>query len=82
MGSINRTIIETLIEAGIDHIFTLPGGAVSPVFPDLHAYQYKIKVVLARNEQTASCMAVMKSEEVITAAMPSSSANEVGASIW
>lgn len=59
MGSINRTIIETLIESGIDHIFTLPGGAVSPVFPDLHAYQDKIKVILTRNEQTASCMAEM-----------------------
>ncbi len=59
MASVNQAIIETIIEAGIDHVFALPGGILSPVFPDLHDYQNKVKVVLTRNEQTASCMAEM-----------------------
>jgi acetolactate synthase-1/2/3 large subunit len=59
MSSVGRAVIETIIEAGIDHVFALPGGVLSPVFPDLHDYQSQVKVVLTRNEQTASCMAEM-----------------------
>jgi acetolactate synthase-1/2/3 large subunit len=59
MASVNQAIIETIIEAGIDHVFALPGGILSPVFPDLHEYRHKVKVILTRNEQTASCMAEM-----------------------
>ncbi|MBI2207043.1 MAG: thiamine pyrophosphate-binding protein [Candidatus Rokubacteria bacterium] len=59
MASVNQAIIETIIEAGIDHVFALPGGILSPVFPDLHDYQNKVKVILTRNEQSASCMAEM-----------------------
>lgn len=59
MVSVSQTIIETIIDAGIDHVFALPGGIASPVFPDLYDYQNKLKVILTRNEQTASCMAAM-----------------------
>jgi thiamine pyrophosphate-dependent acetolactate synthase large subunit-like protein len=57
MASVNQAIIETIFEAGIDHVFALPGGILSPVFPDLHDYQNRMKVILTRNEQSASCMA-------------------------
>ncbi len=59
MPKISQVIVETLIEAGIDHIFTLPGGAMLQLLPSLYDYKDKIKVVLTRNEQTASCMAAM-----------------------
>jgi len=59
MSNVSQKIVETLIEAGIDHIFTIPGGAMSPIFPALGDYQDRIKVILTRNEQTASCMAEM-----------------------
>jgi len=57
MGSVSQKIIEILIEAGIDHIFTIPGGGMSAIISSLYDYQDKIKVILTRNEQTASCMA-------------------------
>jgi acetolactate synthase-1/2/3 large subunit len=52
-------IVEVLAEAGIDHVFGLPGGDTGRIFKALYNKQDKIKVVLARDEQTASCMAEM-----------------------
>lgn len=52
-------IVNVLEEAGIDHVFGLPGGDTGQIFKALHGKQDKIRVVLARDEQTAACMADM-----------------------
>jgi acetolactate synthase-1/2/3 large subunit len=52
-------IVDVLIEAGITHFFGLPGGAVMEIYKALHDRQDDIKVVVPRDEQTASCMADM-----------------------
>jgi len=52
-----RKIIEVLADSGIDHVFVYPGGATIPVINALYDVKDKIRVILTRNEQTASCMA-------------------------
>ena len=52
-----KKIVEVFMESGIDHVFVYPGGATIPVVNALYDVRDKIKVVLTRNEQTASCMA-------------------------
>lgn len=52
-----KKIIEVLIDSGIDYVFVYPGGATIPVVNALYDVRDKIKVILTRNEQTASCMA-------------------------
>ena len=52
-------IVEVLEEAGIDHVFGLPGGDTGQIFKALYDKQDRIRVVLARDEQTAACMADM-----------------------
>jgi len=59
MQSVSQRIIQTLIEAGIEYVFTMPGGGMNRIFDALYDYRDKIKVILTRNEQTASCMAEM-----------------------
>ncbi len=49
-------IVEVLVEAGVDHVFGIPGGGTVPIWNALYGCD-KIKVVLARHEQAASCMA-------------------------
>lgn len=58
MQTVDR-IVEVLEEAGIDHVFGIPGGDTGRIFKALYDKQDKIKVVLARDEQTAACMAEM-----------------------
>jgi len=48
---------EILIEAGIDTVFGIPGGGVSPVFDAIHDHRDKIRFILTRHEQAASIMA-------------------------
>ncbi len=57
MSNVSQKIVETLIEAGIDHIFTIPGGAMSPIFPALGDYQDLFNVIVTRIEQTSSGIA-------------------------
>ncbi|NND49242.1 MAG: thiamine pyrophosphate-binding protein [Rhizobiales bacterium] len=52
-------IVDCLIEAGIDHVFGLPGGAMMEVYKVLHDREGEIRAVVPRDEQTASCMADM-----------------------
>lgn len=52
-------ICDVLIEAGIDHVFGIPGGGTIPIWDALFDRQDKIRVVLARHEQAAACMADM-----------------------
>ena len=58
MQTVDR-IVEVLEEAGIDHVFGIPGGDTGRIFKALYDKQDKIKVVVARDEQTAACMADM-----------------------
>jgi acetolactate synthase-1/2/3 large subunit len=58
MQTVER-IVEVLEEAGIDHLFGIPGGDTGRIFKALYDKQDKIKVVVARDEQTAACMADM-----------------------
>lgn len=61
MRNISKRIVENIVEAGIDHAFILPGGVNfgTPITSSLYEYKNKIRTILVRNEQTASCMAVM-----------------------
>jgi len=52
-------VIETLVEAGIDHVFGMPGGATILLYDSLVNYKDKIRTVLARHEGGAACMADM-----------------------
>jgi acetolactate synthase-1/2/3 large subunit len=58
MQTVDR-IVAVLEEAGIDHVFGIPGGDTGRIFKALYDKQDKIKVVVTRDEQTAACMADM-----------------------
>lgn len=57
MSKASEKICDVLIEAGIDHVFGIPGGGTIPIWDALYDRQDKIKVVLCRHEQAAACMA-------------------------
>jgi len=59
MTKANEQICDVLIEAGIEHVFGMPGGGVSPIWTSLTGRQDKIRTILVRHEQAASCMADM-----------------------
>lgn len=48
---------QVLIEAGIDHVFGIPGGGTGPLFNAIHDHRDKIRFILTRHEQSASIMA-------------------------
>ncbi len=48
-----------LVEAGIDHVFGMPGGNTPFLFDGLYDQQDNIRTVLARHEGGAACMADM-----------------------
>jgi acetolactate synthase I/II/III large subunit len=50
---------DVLIEAGIDHVFGIPGGSTIFIFDALEGKEDSIRVVLGRHEGAASCMADM-----------------------
>ena len=52
-----QQMCEVLIEAGIDHVFGIPGGGTSPLFDAIHDHRDKIRFILTRHEQAASIMA-------------------------
>jgi acetolactate synthase-1/2/3 large subunit len=54
-----EVVAEILIEAGIDHVFGMPGGATLFVYDALVDKQDRIRTVLARHEGGAACMADM-----------------------
>jgi thiamine pyrophosphate-dependent acetolactate synthase large subunit-like protein len=62
MQTVER-IVEVLEEAGIDHLFGIPGGDTGRIFKALYDKQDKIKVVVARDEQTAACMAAICTDD-------------------
>jgi len=52
-----QQMCEVLIEAGIDHVFGIPGGGTGPLFNAIHDHRDKIRFILTRHEQAASIMA-------------------------
>ena len=48
-----QKIAETLIDAGVDHVFGIPGGATVAIYNSLFDKQDKMKVILARHEQSS-----------------------------
>lgn len=57
MRTAAQEIVDNLISVGIDHVFTIPGGAMNPLINEFGKVKDRIRVVLTRNEQTASTMA-------------------------
>ncbi|MBN2538568.1 MAG: thiamine pyrophosphate-binding protein, partial [Deltaproteobacteria bacterium] len=54
-----NVVVENLIEAGIDHVFGIPGGAALLLYDALYQHKDEIRSVLARQEGAAACMADM-----------------------
>jgi acetolactate synthase-1/2/3 large subunit len=59
VSRVPELIARTIADSGIDHIFVYPGGLTIPVINEFNKYRDVVKVILTRNEQTASCMANM-----------------------
>ncbi|MBW2091087.1 MAG: thiamine pyrophosphate-binding protein, partial [Deltaproteobacteria bacterium] len=57
MRSVGAIFADILIDAGIDHVFGLPGGGTGVFFDALVDKKDKIRTVLARHEGGAACMA-------------------------
>jgi acetolactate synthase-1/2/3 large subunit len=61
MGSriASDAVVDVLVEAGVTHLFGVPGGGTMEIYKALHGRENKIRAVVPRDEQTASCMADM-----------------------
>lgn len=57
MKSTKRAIVETLLDCGATHAFTLPGLGVTWMLDEFHEVRDKLRLVLTRSEQIASVMA-------------------------
>lgn len=57
MAETRKMICEQLIDAGIDTVFGLPGGATQFIFDSLYDLRDKIDVILVRQENAATCAA-------------------------
>ncbi len=52
-------LCDVLIDAGITHVFGLPGGNTMEFWQALHGREHQLRPVVPRDEQTAACMADM-----------------------
>jgi acetolactate synthase-1/2/3 large subunit len=59
MAKASEIFTDILVEAGIDHVFGMPGGATMFIFDALYDKRDNIRTVLARHEGGAACMADM-----------------------
>ncbi|MCL4183685.1 MAG: thiamine pyrophosphate-binding protein [Burkholderiaceae bacterium] len=57
MGTTKRAVVNTLLECGADHAFTLPGLGITWMLDELDEVRDRLRVVLTRSEQIASVMA-------------------------
>ncbi len=57
MEDAKKLLCEQLIEAGIDTIFGLPGGATQFIFDTVYDYRDKLDVITVRQENAATCAA-------------------------
>ena len=59
MKKVTEVVVDTLVQAGIDHVFGMPGGATIFLYDALADRRDEIRTVLSRHEGGASCMADM-----------------------
>jgi len=59
MPKASDLLCDALVEAGIDHVFGLPGGGTTAIWDALFDKQDQIRPILARHEGGAACMADM-----------------------
>jgi acetolactate synthase I/II/III large subunit len=57
MAKTYERVVETLVEGGVRHAFTLPGLGITWTLPGFKAREKELKVVLTRSEWIASIMA-------------------------
>lgn len=57
MAKTNELVVETLIDGGVTHAFTLPGLGITWSLPAFKAQEDRLKIVLTRSEWIASIMA-------------------------
>lgn len=57
MATTKQMMVRTLIECGVDSVFTLPGYGITRSLDAFYEHKDKIKVVLTRSEQIGSIMA-------------------------
>lgn len=57
MTTTKKAVVETLIECGATHAFTLPGLGITWMLDEFDEVRDKLRVVLTRSEQVASVMA-------------------------
>jgi acetolactate synthase-1/2/3 large subunit len=50
-------LVDVLVDAGITHVFGLPGGNTMEFWKALHGREHQIRAIVPRDEQTAACMA-------------------------
>jgi len=50
-------LVDVLVDAGITHVFGLPGGNTMEFWKALHGREHQIRPIVPRDEQTAACMA-------------------------
>src|SRR5436190_24208633 len=55
--SVPEAVVRVLEEAGIDHVFGMPGGGTGRIFDALYDHQDTIRTVLVREEGLAAVMA-------------------------
>ena len=53
----SEKICDALVQAGVKHVFGIPGGGTTPIWASLYERRDKIKPILVRHEQVAACMA-------------------------
>ncbi|MSQ26305.1 MAG: thiamine pyrophosphate-binding protein [Dehalococcoidia bacterium] len=57
MSKASELIVRVLEEAGVTHVFGVPGGGAMQLYEALYARRDRFKVVLVRHEQAAAIMA-------------------------
>src|SRR2546421_10669732 len=55
--SVPEAVVRVLEEAGIDHVFGMPGGGTGRIFDALYDHRDTIRAVLVREEGLATVMA-------------------------
>ena len=57
MPQAHELIVQSLVEAGIEYVFGIPGGGTGQIYNLLVGKEDRIKAILCRHEQTAAIMA-------------------------
>nr|MDO8087863.1 thiamine pyrophosphate-binding protein [Candidatus Sigynarchaeum springense] len=57
--TVNKAIVDLLVEAGIDHAFGMPGGTTDFLWEEIYLRRQEIKCIITRHEAAAACMADM-----------------------